>query len=164
MQSLVLKYFKLHLFHFILLVSTIFLSSCELKEINLEGMEDVKVEKVDMKEAIVNLSLKIKNENWFKLKVKPSVLDVSADGKQIGKLYLQKKVKIKGKKTDVYTAKLKFEVGDGGLMSMMPLMLKESVNVNLKGKVKGGVFIFSKKMDVSFDRTVNPKELKSFIQ
>lgn len=138
------------------------LFSCELKDIDFEGVEDYKVEKFENNEAHINLKLKVNNENWFAIKVKPSKLKVSADGTEMGTLFLEKKVKVKGKKSGSYETKIRFKLADGAMFSAATMMLKESVNLTFEGKVKGGVFIFSKKIDIKETKTINPKSLNLF--
>lgn len=142
------------------LVVTLFLVSCELKDIDFGGMESYKLDKFENNEAHVSLKLKVKNDNWFNLKVKPSKLTVSAEGKEMGTLFLDKKVKIKGNKDSVYDAKIRFKFADGAMFSMPGLMLKEQVNLTFVGKVKGGVFIFSKKIKVNETKTLATKDMK----
>ncbi|MFN5415457.1 MAG: LEA type 2 family protein [Flavobacteriia bacterium] len=144
------------------LVVTLFLVSCEFKDIDFEGVEDYKLEKFENNEAHINLKLKVSNENWFGIKVKPSKLNVTADGKEMGTLFLDKRVKIKGKRSNAYETKIRFKLADGAMFSAAAMMLKPSVNLTFEGKVKGGVFIFTKKIDIKQTKTINPKDFKLF--
>lgn len=144
------------------LVVTLFLVSCEFKDIDFEGVEEYKLEKFENNEAHINLKLKVSNENWFGIKVKPSKLNVTADGKEMGTLFLDKRVKIKGKRSNAYETKIRFKLADGAMFSAAAMMLKPSVNLTFEGKVKGGVFIFSKKIDIKETKTINPKDFKLF--
>lgn len=141
------------------LVVTLLLVSCDLKDIDFDGVESYKLDKFENNIAHISLKLKVNNENWFNLKVKPSKLIVSADGKELGTLLLDKKVKIKGKTSKAYDAFIRFKLSDGALFSFMGLAGRSSVNLNFKGKVKGGVFIFSKKIKIDQSKTINPSEL-----
>lgn len=144
------------------LVVTLFLVSCEFKDIDFEGVEYYKLEKFENYEAHINLKLKVSNENWFGIKVKPSQLKVTAEGKEMGTLFLDKRVKIKGKRSSSYETKVRFKLADGAMFSAAAMMLKPSVNVVFEGKVKGGVFIFTKKIDVKQTKAINPKDFKLF--
>lgn len=144
------------------LVVTLFLVSCEFKDIDFEGVEEYKLEKFENNEAHINLKLKVSNENWFGIKVKPSKLNVTADGKEMGTLFLDKRVKIKGKRSNAYETKIRFKLADGAMFSAAAMMLKPSVNLTFEGKVKGGVFVFTKKIDIKQTKTINPKDFKLF--
>lgn len=142
------------------LVLTVLLVSCEFHEPDFDGMESYKMEKFENNELHLLLRLKIGNENWFKLKIKPSFMTVTADGKELGIVYLDKKVKIKKKTNDIYEAKIRFKLSDGALLMLPALMAKEQVNLTFEGKVKGKVFIFGKKIKVKETRTIDTKSLQ----
>ena len=142
------------------LVLTILIVSCEFHEPDFDGMESYKMEKFENNELHLLLYLKIGNENWFNLKVKPSFLNVSIDGKELGIVYLDKKVKIRKKANEVYEAKIRLKLADGALFMLPTLAMKEQVNLTFEGKVKGKVFVFGKKIKVKETKTINTSELQ----
>ncbi len=141
------------------LVLLTFLVSCKIKQVAFEGTEGFKMEKFENNTASFQVNVKIKNDNWFKLKVKPSHFDVSVDDTKIGTLYLKNKLKIKGKESGVYTANLKMELESGAAFSMMKYLGKRQLNLHLVGAVKGGVFIFSKKVKIDQNQTIDASKL-----
>ena len=123
---------------------------------SFDGMEGLKMDGKN-----INFTLKgtIENPNWYALKVKPSMLEVRIDGKKFANVYLDKKMKIKAKKSTALIAPMHAELEDGAMMRMMGMALKDSVRLNLAGDVKGGVFFIYKKFPVNITRSVSPKSL-----
>ena len=109
----------------------------------------------------INFTLKgtIENPNWYALKVKPSMLEVTIDGKKFANVYLDEKVKIKAKQAVSIATPMHAEVEEGAMMRMMGMALKDSIRLNLAGDVKGGVFFIYKKFPVNVTRSVSPKGL-----
>lgn len=102
---------------------------------------------------------KVYNENWFGVKVKPSNLEVYADGDIIGTIRLDKKVKLKRKSETTLEAPLTLTLAEGSVGNLMNLAFKGDVEVKMKGKVKAGIFIFSKKFDFEQSKTMNARSL-----
>jgi hypothetical protein len=123
---------------------------------SFDGMEGLKIDGGN-----INFTLKgtIENPNWYALKVKPSMLEVTIDGKKFANVYLDEKMKIKAKKSTALVAPMHAELEDGAMMRMMVIALKDSVRLNLAGDVKGGVFFIYKKFPVNITRSVSPKSL-----
>lgn len=144
---------------FILFVG-ITLSSCTFHEPEFRGEEKFKFDKINGQNVSFTASAKVYNGNWFGVKLKPSSLDLYADGKYMGKIYLDKKVKLKAKRETNLEALLHAELEKGAMIKIMGLMTKNEVSVRLAGKVKGGVFIFSKKFEIDETKMVNPRSMK----
>ena len=129
-------------------------SSCKMFSFDnpeMRGKEEIKISKINGKTIEFTVSATVFNPNWYGLKVKPSMLDLYIDDEFVGKVHLDKKVKLKGKKENdlnaVFTATLEGNV----LLKAMKYATKDKLKVQLKGEIKGGVFIFSKKF--AFDET-----------
>eukprot|EP00353_Schmidingerella_taraikaensis_P005939 CAMPEP_0185594144 /NCGR_PEP_ID=MMETSP0434-20130131/73796_1 /TAXON_ID=626734 ORGANISM="Favella taraikaensis, Strain Fe Narragansett Bay" /NCGR_SAMPLE_ID=MMETSP0434 /ASSEMBLY_ACC=CAM_ASM_000379 /LENGTH=91 /DNA_ID=CAMNT_0028221243 /DNA_START=124 /DNA_END=396 /DNA_ORIENTATION=- len=91
----------------------------------------------------MNAKANIYNDNCFNVKIKPSDLELFVEGESIGTIRLDKKVKLKKRKETTIDANLTATLDDGVLMKMMQYAGRSEVEVRLKGKAKGGVFIFS---------------------
>jgi hypothetical protein len=74
-------------------------------------------------------------------------------------VHLEKKVKMRAKKETMLVAPFVAELEANALMKAMGIAAKGDVQVRLKGKIKGGVFIFSKKIEFDETRTMNGKDL-----
>ena len=137
-----------------------FLTSCTFYEPEMRGGENFKLEKMEGKEVKFSAGAKVYNGNWFALKVKPSVLDLYIDDKYMGKVYLLKKIKMKGKSETEVEGDFLAELEGNAMLKALGLALKGEVDVRLTGKIKGGVFFISKKFDYDETKTVNTRTLR----
>ena len=141
----------------LLFALTILISSCgcfTFNEPEMRGDEKINVSKVNGKTIEFTAEAKIYNPNCFTLKVKPSLLDLYVEGEYMGKVKLNKKVKLKRKKESNVEATFTAELTDGALMKALKFAAKKEIKVQLKGKIKGGVFIFSKKFEFDETKTI----------
>ena len=139
------------------------LSSCGCLDFNtpeMLGGEDFSINKVDGNKIDLNVKANIYNDNCFSVKIKPSDLELYVEGDQIGTVRLNKKVKLKKRKETTVDADLTATLDDGVLMKLMGYAAKGQVEVRLKGKAKGGVFIFSKKIEIDETKTVSTAGMK----
>jgi LEA14-like dessication related protein len=138
-------------------VVALLMSSCTFYEPEFRGGEKFELEKIDGKTVKFTASATMYNGNWFGVKVKPSNLDLYVDGKLMGKLHLDKKVKLKRKSETTLVAPITATLEGNALIEAMKLATKGDVKVRMKGQIKGGVFIFSKKLEFDETRTMNAK-------
>ena len=147
----------------LLFALTTLLSSCgcfSFSEPEFRGDEKFEVSKVDGKTIEFSAQAKIYNPNCFTLKVKPSMLDLYVEGEYMGKVKLNKKVKIKRRKESVVEAAFTAELTNGALMKAMKYATQDKIKIRLSGKVKGGVFIFSKKFEINETKTISGASFK----
>lgn len=140
----------------------IFASCISFKDPEFKGMNGYEMGKLSGSEVSFTLKPIVYNPNVYALKIKKSVLDLAVEGKSFGKIYLEKKISAKARKTTELLVPLRIELESGAMLKAMPLMLKDSVRVVLKGDLKGGVLFFSKKFPVEFDKNISPKMLNPF--
>lgn len=144
----------------IFLLGTILCSCANFEEPEFKGSEGLKLEKMEGKKISFTAGAKVYNPNWFGIKIKPSHVEVYIEDQLMGEIYLDKKVKMKAKSESSLIFPLIGELEDGAMITLMRYASKENVRVQIKGKVKGGVWIFSKKFEVDETRTVSGKDLK----
>lgn len=137
---------------FIFLIASI--SSCTFHEPVFNGGEKVSIEKVDGQQIKFIAGGIIENKNWFGLKVKPSSLDLYVEGDYFGRVSLDNKVKIKRKSNNYVEGQFIADMEDGAMIKALRLVRKDEITIRLKGKVKAGVFIFSKKMEMDKTQTI----------
>lgn len=142
------------------IIVSLLTSSCTFHEPEMRGGESFNLEKMEGKQVRFTAGAKVYNGNWFAVKVKKSTLDLYVDGEYMGKVHLLKKVKMKAKKETDLQADFLAELEGNALMKAMGLALKGDVVVRMTGKIKGGVFIFSKKLDFDESRTINGRSLR----
>ncbi|MFM7682544.1 MAG: LEA type 2 family protein [Bacteroidota bacterium] len=140
----------------------VLLASCSFQQPVFKKYEGFDMGKMDTKTVSFTIKASIYNPNWYALKVKPSSLDVSTSDGKLGTLYLDEKVKMKGRKETSIEAPMHIDLEKGIMMKLMSFSLKDSVKINLKGDVRGGVFFITKKIPMEFSRSVSPKDLNPF--
>ena len=154
------------LFILLLVLSTTFSakSSFWYKELEFLAMENFKISKSEEK-IIIKFDYVIKNDNWYAVNIKPSLLNLNIASSDCGDVFIPKSIKIKRKSEARYPFVL---VGDAskftksGLMSVWNLFTKGSVDFILKGKIKAGIFGLTKKWDLDFLYKMTMKEFMSF--
>lgn len=140
----------------------VFLTSCgcfTFHEPEFRGDEKFNIEKVNGKTIEFNASAKVYNGNCFGLKIKPSTVDLYVEGEYMGKVKLNKKVKMKSKRESTLDAQFTATLEEGAMLKAMKYALKDEIKVQLKGNVKGGVFIFSKKFEFNETKTISGANL-----
>lgn len=134
------------------------LTSCGCLDFNapeLRGGEDFSVNRIDGNKIDMNVKANIYNDNCFKVKIKPSDLELFVEGESVGTVRLNKKVKLKKRKETPIDANLTATLNEGALIKMMGYARAGEVEVRLKGKAKGGVLIFSKKIEIDETKKIS---------
>ena len=146
----------------IALVLFLFSSCLEFDDVKFKGIESVKFPKIDQSEILIDLSLKLDNPNNYKIKIKPSTLDVYIGGVLMGQVSIDKKFVIKRKQEGVYSTQLVCKLEDGVFFSLMKFATMKELSVRFKGRVKGTVYGISKKVDIDETKTLDGSKLKLF--
>jgi LEA14-like dessication related protein len=152
-----------NIFPFIVFVSiSFFFTSCfSYKEIELGDVENVRLNKVSGGGLEIKSDMLINNPNNYKIKIKKIEADVLVNGKKVGKIELNKKIVLPKKSEQMQTFTVNTQLSD--LLSAAPTVLFGGpVLLQLKGYIKGKVFIFSKKFPLDEERTISPKDLNIF--
>lgn len=140
----------------------VLLASCSFQQPVFKKYEGFDMGKMDTKTVSFTVKASIYNPNWYALKVKPSSLEISTSDSKLGVLHLDKKIKMKGRKETSLVVPMHIDLEKGIMMKLMSFSLKDSVKINLKGDVRGGVFCVTKKIPMEFSRSVSPKDLNPF--
>ena len=74
--------------------------------------------------------------------------------------HLEKTLKLKKKQELFVDAPFTATLNDGALFKLLKFVTKGKLQLTFKGKVKGGVFIFSKKFDVNETTTIDGSNLR----
>lgn len=142
----------------IALSSLVILVACApFKEPEFKSYDGVEMGKMDGEKISFTLKSTVENPNFYALKVKPCKLEVFIDGKKMGDLYLDEKLKLKGKRETTIAAPMHVELESGALMKMMGVALKDTIHLQLKGDVKGGVLFIYKSVPVNYMKNVPTK-------
>lgn len=144
-----------------LLTIAFYFSSCaNFEEPEFISSDGLKMGKIEGKKISLTADVVVSNPNWFGVKIRPSNLDVYIENQYMGKVYLEKKVKMKAKQESTLSMDLRAELADGAMITALKYANKENVKVHLTGKVKGGVWLFSKKIAIDETKTISGKNLK----
>jgi len=148
-------------YSFLLFIFIVGLSSCASLDVpELRGSEGFSQPVFDGNKISFKADVKVFNPNWFAIKVKPSILDVYIEDQYMGKIHLEKKVKMKAKRESTLEFPLMIELEDGAMITAMKYAGKETIELQFKGKVKGGVWFFSKKIEIDETKTISGKDLR----
>lgn len=143
-----------------ILCTMIFLSSCTFLEPSYKGGERFKFDKLEGKSLKFTVGAKILNPNKYTIKIKPSDLDVYIEDDFMGVIHLDKTLKLKKNQELFVDAPFTGTLNDGALFKLLKFVTKGKLQLTLKGKVKAGVFIFSKKFDVNETTTIDGSNLR----
>lgn len=144
------------------IAALILFASCSFQQPVFKKYEGIDMGKMDVKNVSFTIKASIYNPNWYALKVKPSSLEISTSDGKIGELHLDEKIKMKGRKETSIVAPMHIDLEKGIMMKLMSFSLKDSVKINLKGDVRGGVLFITKKIPMEFSRSISPKDLNPF--
>lgn len=146
------------IFHLFVLVT--FLNSCKVGAPDFRGSDGFKMEKIDGREVYAGVTAKVYNPNWFAIKLKKSAVDVYMEDQYMGKIMLDKKLKLKAKRESVLNVALHAHMEEGAMISLLRYSSKEEVNVRVDGKIKAGVWFFTKKIKVNETHKIPGKSLR----
>jgi LEA14-like dessication related protein len=143
-----------------ILTAVVLLTGCAtFQEPEFRGSEGVKMEKMDGQEISLSAGVKVYNPNWYALKIKPSTVEVYLEDQLMGTVKLTKKVKMKAKQERSLSLSLYATLEDGAMFTALRYAKKDQVKLRIKGKVKGGIFFLSKKVEIDETKTVSGKDL-----
>lgn len=142
-----------------LIVGVLALTSCSFYKPEFRGGETFSVGKIEGKSIQFNAGGNVYNPNSYSIKVKPSTFDVYVNDEYMGQVHLDKKIKMKKKTETKIDAPFTATLTEGAMFKAMRLANGGPVTVRLKGKVRAGVFIFGKKIDVDESRSLKDLNL-----
>ncbi|MGB0914680.1 MAG: LEA type 2 family protein [Crocinitomicaceae bacterium] len=145
---------------FALFVTGLILTSCTFYEPEYKGGEKIKLGKLEGKEMTFTAGAKISNQNGFAVKVKPSELDLFIEDQYMGKVHLDKKIRVKRKSEEYVEGPFTATLADGAMFRALKFVNKSKLEIRLKGQVKAGVWMFGKKFDVNETRIISGSDLK----
>ena len=147
---------KKYFLYLILFFSLAFTSCRQLKEVSFNGVESAKIVSLNQKGLEASIAVKIKNDNKIGFKVYKSGFDVTANGVNLGKMYISKKIKIEANSEKTYTFTLKSDFANQNisLPQLMSLAASKSLKISIKGELKGGAFFYRKSFPVAVSETV----------
>ncbi|MFT4662619.1 MAG: LEA14-like dessication related protein [Patiriisocius sp.] len=138
-------------------IALLFLSSCNVQEVNFKGVENIQLVKMENNVMEFNVSARLGNPNTFNINMIDSDMDFYLENTYMCKAFLQDPITILKKKEEVYTFMLK--TGKIDQKKLLPILLKAAltgkVKVGVKGDVKGKVYFISKKVNIDMEDDVD---------
>jgi LEA14-like dessication related protein len=164
MQNLILKiklFPKYPIMKYIIpLFFLIYHSSCiSLKPVEFQGIESFQIIDQTDTSANVDIMVKIKNPNNYKLVIKKVDLDATLNKKPVGKINHKVKLIIPKNSEESYTLHLVADLLQ--LRRMIPtLIFTNTALVNIKGDIKGRALLIPKKIKLDVTQKVSRDDLK----
>jgi LEA14-like dessication related protein len=137
---------------------TVFISCAEIQPVTIGGIENPQVKTLSMQGADFTFGMKIKNPNKMGVTVFPTSFDATVNGIDIGKVKLDKKVRIKGNSDGISEFHVKSDftkLGMADIANTLSMVASKRANVNLKGYVKVGKWYYKKKFPVELTKSIN---------
>ena len=141
---------------FLFIVSTFITGCFSYEEVEMLGVENVEMVNLSDKEVEVEVTVKLKNPNNYKISIVGSDLDMYLNGTAMGKATLKNNVVIP--KNSNQSHKIRISADPKALMSN-PLgaimgLLGKPLEVGVKGKVKVKAKFITKKFDIDVKERV----------
>ena len=139
-------------------LSLLLFSCAEIQPVTIGGIENPQVKSLSMQGADFTFGVKIKNPNKMGVTVFPTSFDASVSGIDIGKIKLDKRVRIKANSdgTSEFHVKSDFsKLGMTDVANVISMVGSKRATVNLKGDVKVGKWYYKKRFPVEFQKTIN---------
>ncbi len=121
------------------------------KEVQVTEISGVKILKISDKGIDLEMGMKIKNPNTYAFTVYPSSFDIKLAGTDLGTANLLEKEKVKANSEDVHTFKITTtfdKLLEGGIASLIGLFGKKHAEIEIKGNLRVGRFIFRKSIPI----------------
>lgn len=143
-----------------LLFLFIVLESCKpVQPLEFQGVESVNFLGMESGNANLQIKLKIKNPNNFKIKVKRYDLEGLVNNQSLGKIDVKKKIVIEKKSEQSYEVEL--SAPTSRLFALAPtLMMNKNVMLNLRGSLRAKAYGISKKFEIDIKEKVPTNQLK----
>jgi LEA14-like dessication related protein len=144
-----------------LLTFLLFLSSCSLfQDIQIKNVTDFAPTFQD-KQLLIKANVSVQNDNLYAIKLKQSDLTISIDDKALGNVTLAEKVIFKRKSDTSYPVKLKLNLADGALFTILRNAFKKEVTITIKGTMKGSALGIPKTIAINETKTIDGNLLKA---
>jgi LEA14-like dessication related protein len=142
-----------------LLSGFLFISGCgQFQEVEITEISGVKILKITEKGVDMEIGMKIKNPNGYAFTVFPSSFDIKLSGTDLGTANLQQSEKVNANSEDVHTFRISTtfdKLMEGGLASLLAIFGKNHSEIEIKGNLKVGRFIFRKSIPIDRKQKTN---------
>lgn len=153
---------------FCLMIFVVIFSSCgSIEPLSISKVESVNIENYSSGELSLKLSVKVKNPNNLKFKIKDNHLDLVLNGKEIGTAKVKETIIIQKHSDDSHVffvdatlSKMAF----AGIPGLLGIISGKPVELKIKGNVKIKTLGLSKKYPIEIIEKIDLKQLgKNFL-
>jgi LEA14-like dessication related protein len=145
-------------FYIPLLCFALALSSCaEFQPLTMGGVEQPTIKTLSKEGIEGDFGMKIKNPNKMAVTVFPSTFDATVNDISVGKVKLNKRVRIKGSSDEVSTFQIKSDfsqVSLNQLPQLLSLAMGKNASIHLKGNLRAGKWYYKKKFPVELQKII----------
>lgn len=143
----------------VLALLSLLLTSCfTYEDVDVKGIEDVKVKNFSKSGIEVDIAVHLVNPNNYKITVTGSDLDVFIGGKSMGKARIKNRVVLpkKSDKVQHITVVADFkDMASVGLPGLLSIFSGGSLQLGIKGDIKGKAMMITRKFPVDFTERVS---------
>lgn len=140
-----------------ILVGVWLLVGCEFSEPDLSNFGKFRLTKLQGQHVEAEFNVDCENKNGIGFKMKKADIDVLVDDQLLGKITMNKKIKVPRKSKNTYTVPLVIELEKGTLLKLLQLSMRKEVTVHFKGKIRGSVCGISKSFKVDETKSIDGK-------
>lgn len=135
-------------------------TSCEFEEPEFSDFSNFHFDELNGKSVDFTFDVTVENPNAVGFKVKNGTIDITANGKNLGTVTLDEKIKVKRKSENKYTVPLTLNLSNGGLFNIIQLAGSKEVEIKLDGTIRGKVLGFGKNIPIHETRKIDGSLLK----
>jgi hypothetical protein len=152
---------KIGIYLFILLT----LVACKSiqEPVELISFDGTQIEQFSGQLVKFKASFHIQNKLWVPVKMKPGSFEVFIDQQEIGDLYLDTLIKIRGHRETELTVPLRMIPEPGFIATAYKAAKKPIANVKISGFPKAGVLFIYKSFPISKEAQIEPAQFIPFI-
>jgi len=139
-------------------VTGLFHSCKEIQPVSIGGVENPKLNKLSREGIDAEIGMKIINPNRMRIVVFPSEFDAMINDLSVGKIKLDRKVRIKANSDETETFHIVSDfskLGFGDIAKILPIVSSGSATIYLKGNIKAGKWCYKKKFPVELKKTIS---------
>lgn len=141
----------------ILAIVCIFSSCLTFQEVEIIEVVDLNLRELSLQGMVVDIELRVKNPNNYKISVVKDDLYISLNNKDMGKAKIAGDLVFQKHSNDVH--KITAKLNSRQLLSAMPLLLSAALGKAIKLEVKGSITakakLFRKKINVQFTEKIS---------
>lgn len=128
----------------------VFNSCRSIKEVEVVGIENVKLKQIDAKGIKADIFITIKNTNDFGFTMYPSQCNILLNNIQLGKAKLQKRVHIDAHCEKTYAFNLSSDDSNLNPINLLEIMTSQYAKLELDGYLKTGKLLIRKKFKINY--------------